>query len=39
MIKNLVSLFDEEAHEFALKHMENILGAIVLNEPMILEDF
>lgn len=36
VVKPLVDSFDEEAHEFALKHMENILGAIILNNFSVL---
>jgi nicotinamidase/pyrazinamidase len=39
VVKDLVDSFDEEAHEFALKHMKDILGAIILNEPMIMEKY
>jgi nicotinamidase-related amidase len=34
VIKNLVASFDEEAHKFALGHMENILGATIIDEEL-----
>lgn len=33
--KPLVASFDEKAHNFALDHMENILGAIVSQAPVM----